>query len=168
MRPLPSSLLKTTPKNGYQANKEHELEENGSIASPAYGSKPLEIKKAKWTVALKKSKNLLYVDNWSCEGKSRFNEVGKKLQKIHTNKTLHQAHVDVWNEWNACTNTYPMMLSNNHNQENYDPETHGRRNMTSEPAKLSLTAKGDFDCTQIFEISLCLICYDFYNYLVSL
>ncbi len=119
---------------------------------PADGSKPPKMKKAKWMVTLKKRKNLIYVDNWSCEGKSRYDELGKILQKIHTNKTLHQAHVDVWHEWNAGTNTYSMALSNNHNKENYGPETHGRRNMTSEPAKLPLKATGDYDCTQIFEI----------------
>ncbi len=45
-----------------------------------------------------------------------------------------------------------MALSIDHNQENFDPETQGRRNITNEPAKLPLMAMGDYDCTQIIEI----------------
>ncbi len=134
-----------------QADKERELEENGFIAHPNDRSKP-KMKKAKWTVTLKKRKNLLYVDNWSQEGKDRYNKLGKKLQKIHAGKSVHQPHVDAWHEWIACTNMFPTALSNDQNQETtYDADTHGRRNMTNEPAKLPLTATGDYDCTQIFE-----------------
>ncbi len=132
-----------------QADKERELEENGFIARPNDGSTP-EMKKAKWTVALKKRKNLLCVDIWSWEGKDRYNKVGKKLQKIRADKSLQQAHVDAWHEWNACINMYPTALSNDQNQETtYDTDTHGMRNMTNGPAKLPLMATGDY---KIFEI----------------
>ncbi len=50
-----------------QATKECDLEENGSITSCTDGSKPPEMKKAKWTIALKKRKNILYVESRKLE-----------------------------------------------------------------------------------------------------
>ncbi len=69
------------------------------------------------------------------------------------NKSIHKAHVEAWHEWNAHTNTYLTAQSQNESDgENYDPAKHGRMNMTMEPAKLPLTATGEYDCAQIFEI----------------
>ncbi len=135
-----------------QAKKERDLKENGFIARQP-NREPVEMKSAKWTVALNKRKKFLYVDNWSREGKNRYNKVKKKLQKIRVIKSIHKAHVKAWHEWDAHTNIYPTAWSQNKSDgENYDPATHGRMNITMEPAKLPLTATGENDCGQIFEI----------------
>ncbi len=86
-----------------QADEEHELKENGFIARP--NREPVEIKKAKWTVALKKRKNVLYVDNWSGEKKKQIQQSGKKTPQILREQVYPQS--PCWGmAWMGCTHKH--------------------------------------------------------------
>ncbi len=146
MRPLPSFLLRITPKSGLiKLKRSVNLKRMDSLDCRDEEGQMDGCPQEKKKYSLRRQLELWW-------GK-QIQQSGKKFKKICANKSIHKAHVeDGMNGMPIPTYTPQHDHKMSQWRLLYDPAMHGRMNMTMEPAKLLLTAIGEYDCVQIFEI----------------